>query len=62
MDRGVEFQIKKEGAGQVWPRLIVNQKKPPWLKVDFDHMQFEDESEEEVDNSMQMVNLLVRYM
>ncbi|XP_014676230.1 PREDICTED: very-long-chain (3R)-3-hydroxyacyl-CoA dehydratase-like isoform X2 [Priapulus caudatus] len=42
--RQVEFSIKKQGP-EFWPRLIVAQKKPHWLKIDFDKWQDEDEDE-----------------
>ena len=41
--RHVEFQIKKVGRGENWPRLMESPKKPVWLKIDFDHFHFEDE-------------------
>ncbi len=44
--RAVEFQIAKEGKGEVWPRLLVSPQKPGWLKIDFDHLVLEDEEED----------------
>ena len=37
--------MRKVGVGEVWPRLMVSQKKPAWLKIDFDRFAFEDDSE-----------------
>ena len=54
-DRFVEFQLKKAGSGETWPRLTYDQKKPPWLKIDFDHFCFADDSEP--DDDLLMVKL-----
>ncbi|XP_060082787.1 very-long-chain (3R)-3-hydroxyacyl-CoA dehydratase-like [Ylistrum balloti] len=55
MGRCIEFQIKKSGDGEIWPRLTYNKVKLPWLKIDFDKVAYEDsESEkEEQENSEQ---------
>lgn len=45
-DRAVEFSIKKKGD-EVWPRLTASQTKLPWLKIDFDKFEFEDDIESE---------------
>ena len=49
-DRYIEFQIAKVGIGETWPRLTYNQRKPAWLKIDFDHFEFEDSEEELMNN------------
>ena len=46
-DNQISFQLQKRGVGESWPRLCVSQKKPAWLKIDFDHFAFEDDTEEE---------------
>lgn len=45
-DRAVEFSIKKKGD-EVWPRLTESQTKLPWLKIDFDKFEFEDDIDSE---------------
>merc|ERR1712021_87207 len=45
-DREVRIKIQKKEADW-WPRLLYEQKKLPWLKVDFDRMKHESESESE---------------
>ncbi|XP_013787357.1 very-long-chain (3R)-3-hydroxyacyl-CoA dehydratase-like [Limulus polyphemus] len=45
-DREVEFSIKKETAAW-WPRIVAGEKKPAWLKVDFDKLITEDDEDEE---------------
>ena len=45
-DQGVDFQIEKVGIDECWPRLTVEQKRPAWLKIDFDRFSYEDESDE----------------
>ncbi|KAJ8304647.1 hypothetical protein KUTeg_018230 [Tegillarca granosa] len=47
--RAVEFQIQKSGDGEVWPRLTREKVKYPWLKIDFDKVAYEDESDKEQD-------------
>ncbi|XP_033750354.1 very-long-chain (3R)-3-hydroxyacyl-CoA dehydratase-like isoform X2 [Pecten maximus] len=47
----IEFQIKKSGDGEIWPRLTYDKIKMPWLKIDFDKVAYEDsESEKEEKN------------
>ena len=38
--------MKKVGDGECWPRLTYDQKKPAWLKIDFDHFSYDDSEEE----------------
>ncbi|XP_046839306.1 very-long-chain (3R)-3-hydroxyacyl-CoA dehydratase 3-like [Xenia sp. Carnegie-2017] len=45
-DRCVTIALKKK-EGKYWDRLLVDKKKPGWLKIDFDRWRGEDESEEE---------------
>ena len=45
-DRAVEFSIKKQ-EDEAWPRLTESQKKLPWLKIDFDKFEYDDDSEDE---------------
>ena len=53
--RMVEFQCRKFGVGETWPRLMELPQKPAWLRPDFDHFTFNDSdqsSNEDVDNPM----------
>ncbi|KAL4227985.1 hypothetical protein ACF0H5_013423 [Mactra antiquata] len=50
-DRAVEFVIKKKGA-EIWPRLTEKPERLAWLKIDFDKITYEDESEEEGEESL----------
>ena len=45
-DREILIKIKKKEEDW-WPRLLYEQKKLPWLKLDFDRIKNESESEEE---------------
>merc|ERR1719334_982963 len=45
-DREIRIRILKKETDW-WPRLLYEQKKFPWLKVDFDRVKQESESEEE---------------
>jgi hypothetical protein len=47
LDRCIDFYIQKTGSGEVWPRLTYDKIKYPWLKIDFDKVAYEDESESE---------------
>ncbi|ESO92520.1 hypothetical protein LOTGIDRAFT_120462 [Lottia gigantea] len=49
-EKCVEFELKKEGEDEVWPRLTEKQVKLPWLKIDFDKFQLEDDSDNENKN------------
>ena len=47
-DRVIEFALeKKDGDGPYWKRLVKEEKKQHWLKVDFNKWRDEDESDEE---------------
>ena len=54
--RFIEFEIQKVGIGEIWPRLMVSQKKPAWLKIDFDHFAFDDSEEEKEDEKLSAVS------
>ncbi|XP_041362904.1 very-long-chain (3R)-3-hydroxyacyl-CoA dehydratase-like [Gigantopelta aegis] len=47
---GVEIRVEKGAKGEVWPRLTEKPIKLPWLKIDFDKVMLEDDSEEEHDD------------
>ncbi|CAG2163777.1 unnamed protein product [Oppiella nova] len=49
-DRHIEFVIRKK-SHVLWPRLLSSVVRPQWIKVDFDRIQPEDESDID-DNSM----------
>lgn len=45
LDRYVEFSIAKlAGEHEFWPRLLADEQKPAWLKINFDRWQIEDTS------------------
>ncbi|XP_074650054.1 very-long-chain (3R)-3-hydroxyacyl-CoA dehydratase-like [Tubulanus polymorphus] len=46
-ETGIEFNIKKQ-VRDCWPRLTYDNKKPAWLKIDFDHFEY-DSSEKEIE-------------
>ena len=47
-DRVIEFALeKKDGEGPYWKRLVKEEKKQHWLKVDFNKWRDEDESDDE---------------
>lgn len=57
MDREIEFNLKKNSE-QWWPRLTAENKKPAWLKTDFDKFKSEDDDEvEQTDINEQMKQL-----
>ena len=47
-DREILIKMKKKDEDW-WPRLLYEQRKFPWLKVDFDRIKNESDSEEEAD-------------
>ena len=47
-DREIRIKVSKKEADW-WPRLLYEQKKLPWLKVDFDRIKHESESEDDKD-------------
>ena len=50
IDRDIAFVLKKKQI-QIWPRLLTERVKPPWLKVDFDKMQTDDLTDDENNDS-----------
>ena len=46
VERDIAFVLKKKSPS-MWPRLLKEEVKPAWLKVDFDNFEF-DESEDEL--------------
>eukprot|EP00795_Rhopilema_esculentum_P006024 gene6024-11395_t len=53
-DRCMTFSLAKVGKDS-WPRLLKNQQKPEWLKVDFDKMVVDDSETEEVDPKLKNI-------
>ena len=49
---GVEIRVEKQGKGEVWPRLTEKHIKLPWLKIDFDKVMLEDDSEPEDEDEL----------
>lgn len=58
LDRHVKFSIAKvSGEQEFWPRLLGDEQKPAWLKIDFDRWQSEDASDtdhEELQNQAEV--------
>ncbi|XP_013782569.1 prostaglandin E synthase 3-like [Limulus polyphemus] len=48
--RGIEFILIKSEEGPYWSRLLKDDKKHHWLKVDFNKWADEDESEDELNS------------
>ncbi|XP_013389788.1 very-long-chain (3R)-3-hydroxyacyl-CoA dehydratase 3 [Lingula anatina] len=46
-ENGVRFKLKKVSYGETWPRLMLEGRKPAWLRIDFEKMTFDDSSEDE---------------
>ena len=40
--RYVEFECRKVGVGEIWPRLTESNQKLGWLRPDFDKFAFDD--------------------
>ncbi|XP_078375292.1 very-long-chain (3R)-3-hydroxyacyl-CoA dehydratase-like [Oculina patagonica] len=58
LERYVEFSIAKlPGEHEFWPRLIVDEQKPAWLKINFDRWQSEDASDSENEEQEQQAKL-----
>jgi len=48
LDRYVEFSIAKSlGEQEFWPRLMLDEQKPAWLKINFDRWQSDDATDSE---------------
>lgn len=56
-DRLIEFILKKKNDGPYWKRLVKEDQKYHWLKVDFDKWRDEDDSEEEVGNNQDLEDM-----
>jgi len=48
IERDIQFVLKKKEPN-LWPRLISSEVKPPWLKIDFDRFEFDDDDQDEED-------------
>ena len=46
-DRVIEFALEKKDSGPYWKRLVKEEQKQHWLKVDFNKWKDEDESDDE---------------
>ncbi|XP_071952455.1 very-long-chain (3R)-3-hydroxyacyl-CoA dehydratase 3-like [Antedon mediterranea] len=46
-DREVNFVLMKDGPSEEWTRLTLSEEKQPWLKIDFDKLTVDDDSEDE---------------
>jgi len=56
-DRLVEFILKKKDEGPFWKRLMKEDKKYHWLKVDFDKWRDEDDSDEETGGNQDLEDM-----
>ena len=45
--RVIEFALEKKESGPYWKRLVKDEKKQHWLKIDFNKWKDEDESDDE---------------
>ena len=45
--RAIEFALEKKESGPYWKRLVKDEKKQHWLKIDFNKWKDEDESDDE---------------
>merc|ERR1712039_361298 len=58
-DRVIEFALeKKDGDGPYWKRLVKEEKKQHWLKVDFNKWRDEDESDEEAGGGQDLEQMM----
>lgn len=58
LDRYVEFSIAKSARErEFWPRLLIEEQKPVWLKINFDRWQSEDASDSEKDEQEEQAEM-----
>merc|ERR1712227_592013 len=58
-DRVIEFALeKKDGEGPYWKRLVKEEKKQHWLKVDFNKWRDEDESDDEAGGGQDLEQMM----
>uniref|UniRef100_T1JH99 CS domain-containing protein n=1 Tax=Strigamia maritima TaxID=126957 RepID=T1JH99_STRMM len=57
-DRVIEFIIKKKEEGPFWKRLLKDEKKYHWLKVDFNKWKDEDESDDELGGNQDLEEMM----
>merc|ERR1712061_577049 len=58
-DRVIEFALeKKDGEGPYWKRLVKEEKKQHWLKVDFNKWRYEDESDDEAGGGQDLEQMM----
>merc|ERR1712152_84180 len=58
-DRVLEFALeKKDGEGPYWKRLVKEEKKQHWLKVDFNKWRDEDESDDEAGGGQDLEQMM----
>jgi len=50
-DRNIELVLKKKDADGYWPSLLKEKVKLHWLKVDFNKWKDEDDSEDDMERS-----------
>merc|ERR1712152_132521 len=57
-DRVIEFALEKKDSGPYWKRLVKEEKKQHWLKVDFNKWRDEDESDDEAGGGQDLEQMM----
>jgi len=57
-DRVIEFALEKKDSGPYWKRLVKEEKKQHWLKVDFNKWKDEDESDDEAGGGQDLEEMM----
>ena len=63
-DRVIEFALEKKDSGPYWKRLVKEEQKQHWLKVDFNKWKDEDESDDEAGGGQDLeeVKNIIHYL
>ncbi|XP_015907584.2 prostaglandin E synthase 3 isoform X1 [Parasteatoda tepidariorum] len=59
-DRGIDFILKKVEAGPYWNKLLKDNKKYPWLKIDFNRWRDEDDSDIDLNDESDFEEMMKR--
>merc|ERR1711902_436998 len=57
-DRVIEFALEKKDSGPYWKRLVKEEQKQHWLKVDFNKWRDEDESDDEAGGGQDLEQMM----
>merc|ERR1712152_119724 len=57
-DRVIEFALEKKDSGPYWKRLVKEEQKQHWLKVDFNKWKDEDESDDEAGGGQDLEEMM----